>query len=52
MDRQVNVGTIGVGGCGRVDFIDRERKVLVEVQSDLHHTSISDVRSDQERTAC
>ena len=23
---------------GRVDFLDRERKVIVEVQSDLHHT--------------
>jgi very-short-patch-repair endonuclease len=48
MDRQVNVGT-SERWCGRVDFIDRERKVIVEVQSDLHHASVSDVRSDEER---
>lgn len=50
MDRQVNVGD-EVSWLGRVDFIDRERKLIVEVQSDLHHTSLSDQASDAERKA-
>jgi very-short-patch-repair endonuclease len=50
MDRQANVGSQS-SWIGRVDFIDRARKVVVEVQSDLHHTSVSDVRDDAERRA-
>ena len=34
---------------GRVDFFDRASRVIVEVQSDLHHTSVSDRASDTER---
>jgi len=48
LDRQVNVGN-DVRWLGRVDFIDRERKVIVEVQSGLHHTSLSDVTDDAAR---
>jgi very-short-patch-repair endonuclease len=48
LDRQVNVGN-DVRWLGRVDFIDRERKMIVEVQSDLHHTSLSDLADDAAR---
>jgi very-short-patch-repair endonuclease len=48
MERQVDVGNDGMW-LGRVDFIDRDRKLIVEVQSDLHHTSISDRRADAMR---
>jgi very-short-patch-repair endonuclease len=48
MERQINVGADDMW-IGRVDFIDRTAKVIVEVQSDLHHTSISDCRADQSR---
>jgi very-short-patch-repair endonuclease len=48
MERQLNLGNDEMW-LGRVDFIDRDRKLIVEVQSDLHHTSISDCRADAER---
>lgn len=48
MDRQVNVGN-DVAWLGRVDFVDRAKKVIVEVQSDLHHTSVSDRQADEAR---
>jgi very-short-patch-repair endonuclease len=50
MARQLDVGN-DEAWLGRVDFIDRDRRVIVEVQSDLHHTSVSDVRDDQKRRA-
>lgn len=48
MDRQVNIGN-RVAWLGRVDFLDRSRKLVVEVQSDLHHTSLSDMADDAAR---
>ncbi len=48
MDRQVNVGD-QQSWRGRGDFIDRDKKIIVEIQSDLHHTSVSDMRSDEAR---
>jgi very-short-patch-repair endonuclease len=48
MDRQVDIGDES-RWIGRVDFVDRARKVIVEVQSDVHHTSVSDARDDAER---
>lgn len=47
MDRQVDLG--GETWIGRVDFVDLDAKVIVEIQSELHHTSLSDQRSDRER---
>jgi very-short-patch-repair endonuclease len=49
LDRQVDLGD-DRGPAGRVDFVDRQAKVVVEVQSDLYHTSISDRLAD--RTRC
>ena len=36
---------------GRVDLVDRELRIVVEVQSDLHHASVLDRRRDAERRA-
>jgi very-short-patch-repair endonuclease len=49
-DRQVDIGD-DQGWIGRVDFADRRLKVIVEVQSDTFHSSISDRRRDAERLA-
>ena len=48
MDRQLNVGSERAW-LGRVDFIDRPMRLIVEIQSNLHHTSISDQRDDEQR---
>jgi very-short-patch-repair endonuclease len=48
--RQVNVGD-EYDWLGRVDFVDRERKVIVEVQSDRYHTALLDKQRDRERIA-
>jgi hypothetical protein len=50
MDRQVNLGD-DHRWIGRVDFFDREAKLVVEVQSEVHHTSITDEADDLERRA-
>jgi very-short-patch-repair endonuclease len=50
LDRQVNVGD-DVRWLGRVDFLDRDAGLIVEVQSDVHHTSVSDRASDADRRA-
>ena len=47
-DRQVDVGD-ELGWIGRVDFVDRELRVIVEVQSDLFHTGPGDRERDAER---
>jgi very-short-patch-repair endonuclease len=49
-DRQVDVGDDS-GWIGRVDFADRRLKVIVEVQGDAFHSTISDRRRDAERIA-
>jgi very-short-patch-repair endonuclease len=48
LERQINVGN-DLRWLGRVDFIDRTARVVIEVQSDLHHSSISDIAADAER---
>lgn len=49
-ERQVNVGD-GESWIGRVDFLDRERKLIVEVGDGLFHGSVTDQRRDQRRGA-
>lgn len=48
--RQVHIGD-SAGWIGRVDFADRRLKVIVEVQGEAFHTTISDRRRDAERIA-
>ena len=47
--RQVDVG--GHSWLGRVDYVDDSLGLLVEIDSALHHTSISDRRRDEDRDA-
>ena len=49
LERQVDVG--GAEWVGRVDFLDRELRIVVEVDSDLHHTSPLDRAGDLRRDA-
>ncbi len=48
-ERQVDLGADE--WVGRVDFIDRSAKVVIEVQSDRHHAALSSRRDDSERFA-
>jgi very-short-patch-repair endonuclease len=48
--RQVNLGT-QANWVGRVDFVDDEVPLIVEVQSELFHGSVLDRRRDDERIA-
>ena len=47
--RQRDVG--GEEWIGRVDFLDPEKRLVVEVDSDLHHTSLLDEAADAARDA-
>lgn len=47
--RQVDLGDDA--WCGRVDFLIEATTVVVEVQSDRHHTALTDVVADGERKA-
>ncbi|HET7488215.1 MAG TPA: DUF559 domain-containing protein [Acidimicrobiales bacterium] len=47
LDRQVDIG--GHEWIGRVDFVDRALGIIVEVDSDLHHTSALDRAHDRRR---
>jgi very-short-patch-repair endonuclease len=47
-ERQVDLGDAD-GWIGRVDFVDRERRVVVEVQSDLYHSGLVDRERDRRR---
>ena len=47
--RQCDVG--GDDWIGRVDYLDRDRRLIVEVDSDLHHTSLLDEAADAARDA-
>ncbi len=49
MDRQVEVG--GTFWIGRVDFVDRAAKVIVEVQSIEHHGTAPERAADAARIA-
>lgn len=46
-DRQVEVG--GEAWAGRVDFLYRRAKLVIEIDSDVHHTAKLDVESDRRR---
>ena len=47
--RQRDVGA--ADWIGRVDFLDPEKRLVVEVDSDLHHTSLLDEAADAARDA-
>lgn len=49
LERQVDVG--GHEWVGRVDFLDRPLRLIVEVDSDIHHTSPLDRAHDRRRDA-
>ena len=49
-ERQIELGDEH-GVIGRVDFAHRECRIIIEVDSDLHHTSLSDRRDDERRQA-
>jgi hypothetical protein len=46
--RQIDVGD-DYDWIGRVDFVDRQRRIVVEVQSDRFHGSLLDTARDAER---
>lgn len=46
-DRQVDVG--GEAWTGRVDFLYRRARLVVEIDSDVHHTAKLDIESDRRR---
>lgn len=48
--RQINVGS-EEAWIGRVDFVDRKRKLIVEVSPSLHHSAKLDVERDAIRHA-
>ena len=45
--RQVDLG--GERWCGRVDLLDEALPLVVEVNSEAHHTALTDVEADAER---
>ena len=47
MDRQIDLGDDA--WRGRVDFHDRELRLIVEVDSEKYHTALSDVEADRLR---
>ena len=47
-ERQVDLGD-DEGWIGRVDFVDRTDRIVVEVQSDLFHSGLLDRARDRER---
>lgn len=49
-ERQVDLGDDD-GWIGRVDFVDRANRVVVEIQSDLYHSGMADRERDRERIA-
>jgi very-short-patch-repair endonuclease len=48
LERQVDLGDDD-DWIGRTDLLDREHRLVVEIQSDLHHTSPTDQRRDRSR---
>lgn len=47
-ERQRDVG--GEQWIGRVDFLDRARRLVIEIDSDIHHTTRADRRADDGRS--
>lgn len=45
--RQRHVG--GDDWVGRVDYLDPARKVIIEIDSDLHHSTVLDMAADARR---
>lgn len=45
--RQRDVG--GADWIGRADYVDPEKKIVVEIDSDLHHGSLLDQEADGRR---
>ncbi len=45
--RQLDVG--GERWAGRVDHVDQERNLVIEIDSDLHHTTLTDRAADRRR---
>jgi very-short-patch-repair endonuclease len=48
LERQVDLGDDG-DWIGRTDLLDREHRLVVEIQSDLYHLSLTDRRRDSVR---
>lgn len=49
IERQIDLGADE--WIGRVDFVDRQHKVVIEVQSERHHAALSSQRDDEQRFA-
>jgi very-short-patch-repair endonuclease len=49
MDRQVHVG--GDRWLGRVDFYDREARLIVQIDSERYHSTLIDKEADDRQTA-
>ncbi len=47
--RQINVGDDD-GWIGRLDFVGKERALVVEIDSELHHAALLDTRRDESIT--
>ncbi|MHB1138378.1 MAG: DUF559 domain-containing protein [Microthrixaceae bacterium] len=50
MRRQVDVGD-DEAWIGRVDFVGSTRRLVVEIDSSIHHAALLDARHDRDRTA-
>jgi very-short-patch-repair endonuclease len=48
LERQINVGA--EHWIGRMDFVDRLARVIVQVDSDIHHGSVLDAARDEAQT--
>lgn len=48
MERQVDLGGTETW-CGRVDFYDRDRRLVLEVDSERFHSALTDVADDRRR---
>lgn len=48
MERQVDVG--GETWLGRIDFYDREARLVVQIDSERYHSALIDKRADDEQT--
>ncbi|MCU1452628.1 MAG: Protein of unknown function (DUF559)/Domain of unknown function [Acidimicrobiales bacterium] len=48
--RQVDVGD-GEHWCGRVDYVDPQQPLIVEIDSERYHAALVDARADADRTA-
>lgn len=49
MERQVDVG--GENWIGRMDFYDREARVVVQIDSDRYHSALIDKQADDRQTS-